>query len=51
MIENKEKYLDINGVKEILEHKFFKNLDIEVLLRKKIKQSYELEIENCEFFD
>jgi hypothetical protein len=32
LIKNKDKRLGVNGVKEILEHEFFKDLDIEALL-------------------
>ncbi len=38
-------------MKEILEHEFFKDLDIDALINKKIKPSYMPEIKNCEFFD
>ncbi len=51
LIKNKDKRLGVNGVKEILEHEFFKDLDIEALLSKKIKPTYMPEIKNCEFFD
>ena len=38
-------------MKEILEHEFFKDLDFDALINKKIKPSYMPEIKNCEFFD
>jgi hypothetical protein len=51
LIKNKDKRLGANGVKEILDHEFFKDLDIDALLQKKIKHTYMPEIKNCEFLD
>ena len=44
MNKNKDERLGVNGVKDILEHEFFKDLDIEALIKKNIKPIYLPEI-------
>jgi hypothetical protein len=50
--KNKKTRLGANGIEEILKHPWFRNLDIDKLLRREIEPPYKPEIkEDLAYFD